>query len=128
METALALEKKVHFLGYIRGDDKVGAYTGAKLLVVPSRREAMSIVALEAGACGTPVILTNACGFDEVENAGCKVVRPLAEELYSGMQSMLSSSNSLKETGKNFQSLILQKYTWKKTAEKYLNIADSICQ
>ena len=79
----------MHFLGYIRGDDKVGAYTGAKLLAVPSRREAMSIVALEAGACGTPVILTTACGFDEVGNAGCKVVRPLADELYSGMQSMV---------------------------------------
>ena len=65
---------------------------------------------------------------DLFKNAGCKVVRPLADELYSGMKSMLSSSNSLKETGKNFQSLILQKYTWKKTAEKYLNIADSICQ
>ena len=88
----------------------------------------MSIVALEAGACGTPVILTTACGFDEVGNAGCKVVRPLADELYSGMQSMLSSSNSLEVVGKNLRSLILQKYTWKKTAEKYLSISDSICQ
>ena len=109
-----SIENKVHFLGYIQGDDKIGAYTGAKLLAVPSRREAMSIVALEAGACGTPVILTTACGFDEVKNVGCKIVQPLPDELYSGMQSMLSSSNSLKEAGKNFQSLILQKYTWKR--------------
>ena len=122
-----SIENKVHFLGYIRGDDKVGAYTGAKLLAVPSRREAMSIVALEAGACGTPVILTTACGFDEVKNVGCKVVQPLTDELYSGMKSMLSSSNALEAVGNNLRSLILQKYTWKKTAEKYLSIADSIC-
>ena len=123
-----SIENKVHFLGYIRGDDKVGAYTGAKLLAVPSRREAMSIVALEAGACGTPVILTTVCGFDEVKNVGCKVVQPLPDELYSGMHSMFSSSNALEAVGKNLRSLILQKYTWKKTAEKYLSIADSICQ
>jgi len=123
-----SLENKVHFLGYIRGDDKVGAYTGAKLLVVPSRREAMSIVALEAGACGTPVVLTTACGFDNVKNVGCKVVQPLPDELYSGIHSMLSSSNTLDTAGKNLRSMILQKYTWKKTAEKYLNIANSICQ
>ena len=123
-----SLENKVHFLGYIRGDDKVGAYTGAKLLAIPSRREAMSIVALEAGACGTPVILTTECGFDEVKNVGCKVVQPLPDELYSGMHSMFSSSNALEAVGKNLRSLILQRYTWKKTAEKYLSIADSICQ
>ena len=72
-----SLEKTVHLVGYIEGNDKVGAYTGAKLLVVPSRREAMSIVALEAGACGTPVIMTTECGFDEVKEVGCKVVLPL---------------------------------------------------
>ena len=123
-----SLENKVHLIGFIRGDDKVGAYTGAKILAIPSRREAMSIVALEAGACGTPVILTTECGFDEVKNVGCKVVQPLPDELYSGMHSMFSSSNALEAVGKNLRSLILQKYTWKKTAEKYLSIADSICQ
>ena len=122
-----SLEKKVHLIGFIGEEDKVGAYTGAKILAIPSRREAMSIVALEAGACGTPVILTTECGFDEVKNVGCKVVQPLPDELYCGMHKMLSSPSALETAGKNLRRLILQKYTWKKTAEKYLSITDSIC-
>ena len=109
-------------IGYIGEKDKVGAYTGAEFLVVPSRREAMSIVALEAGACGTPVILTTECGFDEVKEVGCKVVQPLADDLYEGMHSMLSSSHDLKVIGKDFRNLILNQYSWKNTAKQYLRI------
>jgi len=115
-----SLENRIHLIGYIEGYDKVGAYTGAEFLVVPSRREAMSIVALEAGACGTPVILSTECGFDEVKEVGCKVVPPIADELYNGMNSMLSSSQSLKVLGNNLRNLILDRYTWRKTAEQYL--------
>jgi glycosyltransferase involved in cell wall biosynthesis len=115
-----SLKNRIHLIGYIEGYDKVGAYTGAEFLVVPSRREAMSIVALEAGACGTPVILSTECGFDEVKEVGCKVVQPNAEELYNGMNSMLSSSKSLKALGNDLRNLILERYTWKKSAEQYL--------
>ena len=115
-----SLENRIHLIGYIEGYDKVGAYAGAEFLVVPSRREAMSIVALEAGACGTPVILSTECGFDEVEEAGCKVVPPLVDELYNGMHSMLSSSKSLRALGNDLRNLILDRYKWKKTAEQYL--------
>ena len=80
-------------------------------LIIPAKREAESL----------PQVL------QEIKNVGCKIVQPLPEELYSGMHSMLSSSNALETVGKNLRSLILQKYTWKKTAEKYLSIADSIC-
>ena len=121
-----SLEKTVHLVGYIEGNDKVGAYTGAKLLVVPSRREAMSIVALEAGACGTPVILTTECGFDEVKEVGCKVVQPLPNELSYGIQNMLSEQNDLKKVGNNLRELILRQYTWKKTAEKYFIISSFV--
>ena len=115
-----SLKNRIHLIGYIEGYDKVGAYTGAEFLVVPSRREAMSIVALEAGACGTPVILSTECGFDEVEKVGCKVVLPLVDELYNGMHSVLSSSKSLSALGNDLRDLILDRYKWQKTAEQYL--------
>jgi glycosyltransferase involved in cell wall biosynthesis len=117
-----SLESRIHLIGYIEGYDKVGAYTGAEFLVVPSRREAMSIVALEAGACGTPVLLTTECGFDEVKEVGCKVVPPIANELYNAMVSMLSSSKSLRALGKDLRNLILDRYLWQKTAEQYLKL------
>lgn len=117
-----SIEQKVLLIGYIGEKDKVGAYTGAEFLVVPSRLEAMSIVALEAGACGTPVLLTTECGFDEVKEVGCKVVKPNVDDLYKGMHNMLSSSHKLNCIGSNFRNLILNHYSWKNTAEQYLRI------
>jgi len=118
----LSLEDRVHLIGFIGGEDKVGAYTGAEFLVVPSRREAMSIVALEAGACGIPVILTTECGFDEVKEVGCKVVSPLVDNIYSAMSDMLNASQNLDHIGDELRNMILNRYTWRKTAEQYLDL------
>jgi glycosyltransferase involved in cell wall biosynthesis len=114
------LEKRVHLIGYIDEEMKIGAYTGAQILVVPSRREAMSIVAIEAGACGTPVLLTTECGFNEVKDAGCSVVQPLSEELYKELYNMFSSKQDLGRLGINFRNFVMDRYTWKNAAQKYL--------
>ena len=115
------LENRVHLLGYVDNHYKIGAYTGAEILVVPSRREAMSIVAIEAGACETPVLLTNNCGFDEVKKFGCSVVDATAEELYKGLYNMINKNN-LEIIGKDLRGFILNSYTWEITAKKYLEI------
>lgn len=62
---ASKMSDRVHFVGYIGGSEKSGAYLAASILVIPSRQEAMSIVVLEAGSVGTPVLLTDSCGFDD---------------------------------------------------------------
>ena len=115
------LSDRVHIIGHIAGDYKVGAYCGAKLLVIPSRREAMSIVALEAGACGAPVLLTTECGFDEVKEAGCEVVTPSVDELRKGVQRMLKFKK-LDYIGDELRQKVIDKYTWKNTASMYLKI------
>src|SRR5688572_19351658 len=74
--------ERVIFTGWLGGADKVAAYRAADLVVVPSRQEAMSLVALEAGACGIPVLLTDRCGFDEAaEGGGAVAVPPDAVDL-----------------------------------------------
>lgn len=116
------LQERVHLVGYVGGADKVGAYCASDLLVIPSRREAMSIVALEAGACGTPVLLTDECGFDEVREAGCAVVPPTMEGIRDGLTQMLSTKEGLEKAGDNLMQIVLSKYTWEKATEKYLSI------
>ena len=81
----------------------------------------MSIVALEAGACGTPVLLTTECGFDEVREVGCEVVTPSVSGLHKGVQRMLKSKK-LDYIGDELRQKIVAKYTWKNTASMYLKI------
>ena len=61
-------QDRVHFIGFLSGDDKSHAYHASDLLVIPSRQEAMSLVVLEAGITGTPVLITDRCGFESSAN------------------------------------------------------------
>jgi len=121
------LENRVHFLGYLGGRDKSQAYHAADFLAIPSRQEAMSIVALEAGACGTPVLLTDQCGFDVIERVGGgKVVPATVEGLGAGLETMCGARALLQEMGSVFYEFVLANYTWEITAQKYIDLSRRI--
>jgi len=54
------------FLGTVQREDMPKAINGAKLLVVPSRYESFGLPALEAMACGIPVLATRVGGLAEI--------------------------------------------------------------
>jgi glycosyltransferase involved in cell wall biosynthesis len=67
----LKLNNNVIFLGNVATDNEVyGFIKSAKLLVIPSSREGFGVVAIEAFACGVPVITV-----DEENNAAKELVK-----------------------------------------------------
>jgi glycosyltransferase involved in cell wall biosynthesis len=124
-ETKIA--NRVHFTGYIGGEEKSSAYRAASLLAIPSRQEAMSIVVLEAGIMGTPVLLTDQCGFDEVERiGGGKVVSASVEGLQNGLIGMLKDPDNLKSIGTNLKRHVIDNYTWEKIINKYIDLYSQV--
>lgn len=117
----------VHFLGFVSGNDKSAAYRIADLLVVPSRQEAMSIVALEAGICGTPVMLTDQCGFGEIKSihADLEVSADIAG-IADGLIRLLSQPTALENVAISFQKLVIEKYTWDSIVHNYLNLYENM--
>ena len=114
---------RVHFLGYVGGNDKSAAYHMASLLVIPSRQEAMSIVALEAAICGTPVLLTDQCGFSEIKtiDSGLEVpANPI--DIANGMVKLLSNPESLKKISLNFEKFVSERYSWDFIVDIYLDL------
>jgi glycosyltransferase involved in cell wall biosynthesis len=109
----LGIARRVHFLGFVDEGQRRYLYRKARLLAVPSRSEVMSMVALEAGAMGVPVLLTDRCGFQEVaECSGGLVVAPDQTALASGLASMLSDPTALGAMGERLRSFVLQQYAW----------------
>jgi len=63
---ALAGHGQVRALGYLSTDDLLQLYAGATMLLYPSIYEGFGLPALEAMACGIPVITSNRSSLPEV--------------------------------------------------------------
>jgi glycosyltransferase involved in cell wall biosynthesis len=67
----------VSWLGRIDDDELAAAYRGARCLVFPSLYEGFGIPALEAMACGTPVVTSAGGALEEVTGGAAVLVDPL---------------------------------------------------
>ena len=99
----LGLEGLVIFSGPLSDEQLAAYYRGAKLLVLPSRLEGFGLPVVEAMACGTPVVCSNAGSLPEVAGGAAWLVDPLnVEDIADGMARVLRDdalSNSLRRRG-----------------------------
>jgi glycosyltransferase involved in cell wall biosynthesis len=123
------LENRVRFIGPIRGSDKSDACHAATLLAIPSRQEAMSIVVLEAGICGTPVLITDQCGFDQLESSGGGKVAPATVGgLESAMRYMLADPQRLRAMGQRLRDYVCSEFLWDVIVQKYVRLFNMVLQ
>jgi len=101
-----ATERNVNlrYVGAVGDNRLLQIYHDSDLLVMPSRQETMGIVALEAQACGLPVIVTRASGLSDIIVPGVTgtiLLRNEANELARAIISYvdLRSSDSARYAG-----------------------------
>ncbi len=121
------VENRVHFIGHISGKIKSQALHAATLMVIPSRQEAMSIVVLEAGIVGLPVLLTDQCGMNSLSEIEAGIIVPASTEgIYNGLLKNLDNATILNKLGTNLKSHVHDNYLWSEVVKKferlYLNI------
>lgn len=136
METSLksaasrmGLDDRVHFPGYVGGAEKAAAYHGASFIVIPSRQEAMSIVVLEAGICGKPVLMTDQCGFPAVAQVdGGRITAAAEDSIAESLQSMIRDAGKSGDMGENLKRYVEQHYLWDVIAQRYLALFQKVLQ
>lgn len=110
-------EERVQFLGYVPENDLPGLYAQAECFVLPSFDEGFGLPALEAMACGTPVIVSDGGALPEVVGDAGLVFR-LTEPygLMEALRKCLTDPDlriSMKERGLARAS----QFSWNRTAE-----------
>ena len=127
MVAAHGLDARVHFLGYLGGSEKSQAYHATEFLAIPSRQEAMSIVVLEAGIVGTPVLLTDQCGLNEIADVGGgRVVSPSVGALSKGLIELCAERDGLEAMGKKLQGYVMKRFLWDSVVNAYIELYEGM--
>ena len=115
--TQLPKVERVRLLGYVSEDDLAGIYTRATLFVFPSLDEGFGLPALEAMACGIPVIVSNGGALPEtVGDAGMIFKIDEKNELTRLLRECLMNNElRLAMTSKGLERVKL--FTWQNSAE-----------
>lgn len=121
---AARLAGRVHFAGYVGGNRKLAALHAATLLVIPSRREAMSMVVLEGGICACPVLFTDACGLEDLarREAGA-MVGVSAAGLAAGIATLLADLPAAQRAAAALQRIVQDEFLWPVQAQRHLALA-----
>ncbi|MFZ0531911.1 MAG: glycosyltransferase [Anaerolineales bacterium] len=122
------LQDFVTFLGKRSQDSLPYYYSAAEAVVVPSQYESFGMVALEAMACGTPVVASHIGGLaylvqDGITGFTVPVDDPV--ELANRLSSLIQDPNLRDRMGKQAVQAA-QDYAWDKIASKLVAVYDGL--
>jgi glycosyltransferase involved in cell wall biosynthesis len=87
---SLGIADRVVFTGYLSDEDVVVLLNRATVLVLPSLMEGFGLPAVEAAACGCPVIATNESPLPELLGEGGIYIEPNEEAIASALSQVLA--------------------------------------
>ncbi|MFH1745216.1 MAG: glycosyltransferase family 1 protein [bacterium] len=112
----------IKFLGYVARNDKPALYNLASIFVYPSFYEGFGLPALEAMACGIPVIAGNSGSLSEVVGSSGILINPYNINEIKEAVAIVLEDRRLCERLIESGFLNLKRFSWAKAGEKYLRI------
>ncbi|RME69436.1 MAG: glycosyltransferase family 1 protein, partial [Chloroflexi bacterium] len=116
----LGLQDRVHFPGFIADDDLPALYSAAELFVYPSLYEGFGLPALEAMACGTPVVASNRSALPEVVGEAGLLVDPLDVGAIAGAMAQVLTTPELRQKLSEAGQRRAAQFTWDGVARQLL--------
>ncbi len=126
---SMRLEHKVLFLGFVDDDTLLRLQKCADVSVVPSLFEPFGIVALEAMAAKSPVVVSDTGGLSEIVDhdvTGFKVYPNNPESLAWGITKILLDENYRNYIRENAYKKVQEKYDWQKIAQQTKQIYKAV--
>ncbi len=114
------VEDCVLFVGAKSKEEILEFYQKADIFILPSKKEGMPNVVLEAMACGLPIIMTPCGGSDElvIDNGVIVGQNDFAHELGKILQNM----DLVKKMAMSSRERAVKYFSWDKTVKRYINL------
>jgi glycogen(starch) synthase len=126
---SMGLEHKVLFEGFVDEGDLQKLQKCADVCVVPSLFEPFGIVALEAMAAKSPVVVSDTGGLSEIVDhdvTGVKVYPNNADSLAWGITKVLLDDGYRNNIRENAYRKIQEKYDWDKIAQQTRHMYETV--
>jgi glycosyltransferase involved in cell wall biosynthesis len=113
LSAADSLDGRLRLLGRVSDDELRAAYRRARVFVMPSKYEGLGLVALEAMACGTPVVALDVPGLRDMGDTGVSLVRPDDQQLlYNQVSALLRDDARWGERSAQALEAVRSTYSW----------------
>jgi glycosyltransferase involved in cell wall biosynthesis len=117
-------ENEIRFLGYLPDEDLPFFYSGAEIFLFPTLYEGFGLPPLEAMACGTPVIASNARCMPEVLGNAAILEAPDSAQRFVEAILKLQANVNLRHTMQAAGILKAEEYCWHASAKELLGLID----
>jgi glycosyltransferase involved in cell wall biosynthesis len=125
--TEMGIGHRVRFLGGVPEADKPLLYRAATIFVFPSRYEGFGLDPLEAMACGTPVVCSDAASVPEVVGEGGVLVAPEDATAWKVAIQRLWESDAERMDFAEKAVAQAQSFSWDRTAEQTVAVYRQVC-
>jgi glycosyltransferase involved in cell wall biosynthesis len=123
-----AANSRVHLTGYLADEDVPIVYNGAEGLVFPSLYEGFGLPALEAMACGTPVLTSGTTSLPEVVGDAALLVDPLDTDAIASGMARLVGDAALRADLRQRGLARAGEFTWRRAAERTLAVLENVAR
>jgi len=124
--SSTGLGESVIMPGPVPDEDLPALYSAAEVFVFPSLYEGFGLPPLEAMACGTPVVASNAASLPEVLGDAALLFDPLDEEAMTGAMVRALTDPDLRESLRARGLARASQFTWERTARETLNVYEGL--
>lgn len=117
----------LHLVGKLNRADLTALLLQADVYCLPSRSEGFATTLLEAAACGTPSIVTNVGGTDELipdERFGTVIANMGPETIAAALQAAEASPEALQAQSRAVSKRVREICSWQHTAELVLQACE----
>ncbi len=119
----LNIENRVTFFSNLTQEDLRKTYCEAELAIIPSLYEGFGFAAIEAMACGVPLISTSGGALPEViKDAGIIIPPKSSKEIYNSIDYLFSSKEKASEYSEKALKRANSKFSWEAIAKKLESI------